>query len=92
MIISGLTCMAATLASVKTDDGKLPLLLRRAIHASFPNATIQEIDVERRIIHFYEVELLADKQVRDISIAPDGTILSMEDEIDLDGNCSRPHT
>lgn len=75
------------IASVVTYAGKgeknLPLAVRTALEALYPNAEIEETEVEKECLKIYEVELEQNDQEVEVAVAPDGTILEVETEITL---------
>jgi len=79
--------VVCVIASVVTYAGKgeqnLPLAVRTALEALYPNAEIEEAEVEKEGLKIYEVELEQNDQEVEVAIAPDGTLLEVETEMTL---------
>jgi uncharacterized membrane protein YkoI len=62
---------------------ELPSAAAEAIKAAFPNAKVEEVELEKECgLDVYEVELkLEDESEVEVEIAPDGTIVEIETEI-----------
>jgi hypothetical protein len=63
---------------------ELPEAAAGAVKAAFPNATIKKVGIEDEDgVKLFEVELMQDKAEMEVSVAPDGLIVSVESKVDL---------
>ena len=71
----------------KHDHKKLclPAAVKAAIEALYPQAEIEEAEVEEEGVKVYEVELEQNGQEVELTVAPDGTLVEVETEMDLEG-------
>jgi uncharacterized membrane protein YkoI len=66
------------------DKVELPSAAAEAIKAAFPDAEIEEVEVEEEDgLTLYEVELEQDDAEMEVEVAADGTIVEIETEIAL---------
>jgi len=81
----GLILSAATYAGKdkdKDEDVTLPEAVVAAIKAMFPNAAVEEADLDEEELEVYEVELQENgEDVAEVTVAPDGTIAEVESEV-----------
>lgn len=62
----------------------LPPAVKAALDVLYPDAEIEEAEVEKESLKVYEVELEHNGREVELTIAPDGTILEVETEIPLE--------
>lgn len=79
-------------ATLSADEGckkekakvELPEAAAKAIKAAFPDATIDEVEIDNEDgMKLFEVELKQGKAEIEVSVAPDGTIVEIETEVAL---------
>jgi len=93
VVVAGLAALAlAGTAAWAKDEGsgdakakvELPEAAAKAIKAAFPNATVAKVEIEDEDgVKLFEVELKQDGAEMDVSVAPDGLIVSVESKIEL---------
>jgi hypothetical protein len=67
----------------KHKEVSLPGPVKAAIEALYPQATIEESELEEEGIKVYEVELEQEGKEVELTIAPDGTVMEKESEVAL---------
>lgn len=65
----------------KHKEVSLPGPVKAAIEALYPQATIEESEMEKEGIAVYEVELEQGEKEVELTIAPDGTVMEKETEV-----------
>jgi len=63
----------------------LPAAVKAAIEALYPQAEIEEAEVEEEGLKVYEVELEQNGQEVELTVTPDGTLVEVETEMALEG-------
>ena len=86
LIVSIVTVVlvAGTWAAVPTRAQKLRQVMEASIHKHYPDARIDEIEIERRIMRLIEVTVIQDGQEYDLTMTQDGDILAIAELIDPD--------
>jgi uncharacterized membrane protein YkoI len=79
VLIIGLTYAAGYAA--KSPKTTLPAAVKAAIAKLYPQAVVEEVEVEEEGIKVYEIELKHNGSELELTIAADGTILEMESEV-----------
>jgi len=87
--VAVITLVIAAMLGVVTYADKekkitLPAAVKAAISALYPNAEIDEVEIEEEGLKVYEIELEENEDEFDVTVAPDGTIVEVETEISLD--------
>jgi hypothetical protein len=70
----------------KNNKGRkvnLPAPVKAAVESLFPQAEIEEVKLEKEGLKVYEVEVEQAGREYEITVAPDGTIIEKEEEIDV---------
>ncbi len=78
MVVGVITCVVTYAGK---DEQNLPLAVRTVLEALYPNAEIEETEVEKEGLKIYEVELEQNGQEVEVALAPDGTLLEVETEM-----------
>lgn len=83
MVLIGVTvCIAAYAGRHERGKNSLPAAVKTAIQALYPEAVIEEVEVEREGLKLYEVELEQDNgQEVEVTVSSDGTIVEVETEV-----------
>ncbi len=79
VLIIGLTYAAGYAG--KSSKTVLPAAVKAAIAKLYPQAVIEEIEIEEEGIKVYEIELKHNGSELELTIAADGTILEVESEV-----------
>ncbi len=77
MILIGAMVCVLTYAG-RHRETSLPAAVEAAIKALYPQAVIEEVQVEQEGLKVYEVELEQNRQDVEVTVAPDGTIVEVE--------------
>jgi hypothetical protein len=64
--------------------GGLPAAVEAAVKALFPNATIDEVEMERESVTAYEVEADDGSKEYDVTVAEDGTVIEVSSDETMD--------
>ena len=90
-LFSGLAVLVSLVSlSVFADQGhrtglkKLPEAVTATLQSLFPDGKIEEVEKDFEGIMLYEIEVEQGGEESELSIAPDGTIVEEEQEIDID--------
>ncbi len=83
MILIAIIACVVTYAD-KQEKQPLPDEIKVTISELYPEATIEEVKLEREGLEVYEVELEQADLEFELTIAPDGTLVEVEDEIAID--------
>ncbi|MHC4624941.1 MAG: PepSY-like domain-containing protein [Planctomycetota bacterium] len=84
LVVFGVIACVVTYAD--RDNHKqpcLPAAVKAALDALYPNAEIEEAEVEEEGLKVYEVELEHNGQEVELTIAPDGTVVEAEIEVPI---------
>ena len=76
--------VAMTSAAPSARQMKLTQVMEQSIRKVFPNARIEEVEQEKRIVTLIEVTVVEDGQEHEVTLTQDGTILSIGQGIDPD--------
>ncbi len=83
MILIGAMVCVLTYAG-RHRETSLPAAVEAAIKALYPQAVIEEVQVEQEGLKVYEVELEQNRQDVEVTVAPDGTIVEVETELAME--------
>jgi len=64
--------------------GGLPAAVEESVKALFPNAEIDEVEMERESVKAYEVEVEDGSTEYDVTIAEDGTVMEISSDESMD--------
>lgn len=85
MVIGVIACVVAYAGKDEQNKSCLPLAARTALDTLYPNAEIEETDVEKEGLKVYEVELEQNGREVEVTLAPDGTLVEVETEMTVQG-------
>lgn len=80
MLIGVTACVVTYAGKCKQNKSSLPLAAKAALDALYPNAEIEETEVEKEGLKVYEVELEQNDREVEVTLAPDGTLVEVETE------------
>lgn len=93
-MLAGLTILIATLISLsvyaekgherKCKPVKLPEPVAATVASLYPQAEIEEVEIDEEGVKLYEIEVEKDDQEFELSIAPDGTLVEEEQEVSIE--------
>jgi len=78
LVVGVITCVVTYAAK---GEQNLPLAVKSAVNADYPNPEIEEAKVEKEGLKIYEVKLEQNDQEIEVMLAPDGTLLEVETEM-----------
>jgi len=81
MVICAIACVVTYAEKGKLSKSCLSPEAKAALDALYPNAEIEEAEVEKEGLKVYEVELEQNDQEVEVMLAPDGTLLEVETEM-----------
>jgi len=81
MVICVTACVFTYAGKRKLSKPCLPLAAKTALDTLYPNAEIEEVEVEKEGLKAYEVELEQNGQEVEVTLALDGTLMEVETEI-----------
>ncbi len=85
VLIAALVCSIAIAKKCRDKKTSLPAQVEKSLAESYPGASIKEVKKEKEF-KVFEVELgLKNGQEIDVTLAPDGTIMEIENEIEVSG-------
>lgn len=85
MVICVIACVVTYAGKDEHNKPCLPLAAKAALDALYPNAEIEEAEVEKEGLKVYEVELEQNGQEVEVVLAPDGTLVEVETEMTVQG-------
>lgn len=85
MVIGVIACVVAYAGKDEQKKTCLPPAARTALDTLYPNAEIEETNVEKEGLKVYEVELEQNGREVEVTLAPDGTLVEVETEITVQG-------
>jgi len=80
VLVVAMVCIVTYADKCEMKKITLPAVVKDAIMVSYPQATIEEAKMEK-VFKVYEVELKQDKQELELKVAPDGTIIAIENKM-----------
>ena len=82
LAVALLFSLALTAGCVAEKQSPLTAAAEESIKATFPNATIREVEAERKGgVDLYEVELTLSGKECEVTVSPDGVIVEIETEV-----------
>lgn len=81
MAVCVIACVVTYADKNEQNKPCLPPAAKAALDALYPNAEIEEAEVEKEGLKVYEVELEQNGQEVEVALAPDGTLLEVETEM-----------
>ncbi|MHC4570722.1 MAG: PepSY-like domain-containing protein [Planctomycetota bacterium] len=85
MVICVTVCVVTYAGKCKLSKSCLSLEAKAALDALYPNAEIEETEVEKEGLKIYEVELEQNDREIEVMLAKDGTLIEVETEITAQG-------
>ena len=85
MVVCVIACVVTYAGKCEQKKSCLPLAAKAALDALYPNAEIEEVEVEKEGLKVYEVELEQNGQEVEVVLAPDGTLVEVETEMTVQG-------
>ncbi len=81
MVVSVIACVVTYAGKDEQKKCHLPPAAKAALDALYPNAEIEEVEVEKEGLKVYEVELEQNGQEVEVTLAADGTLMEVETEM-----------
>jgi len=85
MVICVIACVVTYAGKDEQKKPCLPLAVKTALDALYPNAEIEEVEVKKEGLKVYEVELEQNGQEVEVTLTPDGTLVEVETEMTVQG-------
>ena len=89
LYIAMVVCVIACVITYADKDEQKKSCLspeaKAALDALYPNAEIEEVEMEKEGLKVYEVEVEQNDQEVEVTLAPDGTLIEVETEMTVQG-------
>jgi len=85
MVVGVIACVVTYAGKDEQKKSCLPPAVEAALNALYPNAEIEEAEVEKEGLKVYEVELEQNGQEVEVMLAPDGALMEVETEMTVEG-------
>lgn len=85
MVVCVIACVITYAGKDEQKKSCVPPEVKAALDALYPNAEIEEVEVEKEGLKVYEVELEQNDQEVEVTLAPDGTLVEVETVMTVQG-------
>lgn len=85
MVVGVIACVVTYAGKDEQKKSCLPPTAKAALDAIYPNAEIEEAEVQKEGLKVYEVELEQNGQEVEVMLAQDGTLMEVETEMTVQG-------
>jgi uncharacterized membrane protein YkoI len=85
MVVCVIACIITYAGKDEQKKSCLAPAAKAALDVLYPNAEIEEVEVEKEGLKVYEVEVEQNDQEVEVVLAPDGTLIEVETEMTVEG-------